>query len=140
MTRVFVLLFNAGTDNEGIHSLQLGDRNIVLAFEDDDDASRYSLLLEAQDFLTPTVEPIEREEVEAFCQSVGYECQLVPQGFVPQTALDRLFLAPPEKNLDQTDWQVDAQPPEAAALPEDDPLAASNPELDRIRRQLEGLL
>jgi Protein of unknown function (DUF3110) len=31
--RVFVLLFNARTENEGIHTIQLGDRNKVLMFE-----------------------------------------------------------------------------------------------------------
>ena len=50
---VFVLLFNAGTDNEGIHTIEIGDRNIVLMFEDEDDALRYAMLLEAQDFPEP---------------------------------------------------------------------------------------
>jgi Protein of unknown function (DUF3110) len=138
--RVFVLLFNARTEHEGIHSLQIGDRNLVLAFEDEDDASRYAMLLEAQDFMIPTVESIDYDEIEDFCQGVGYECQLVPQGFKPQSAFDRLLIAPPEQNLEQTDWQVedDAQEDQETAL--DDPLASSNPELDRIRRQLEGLL
>jgi len=48
--KVFVLLFNPGTENEGIHTLSMGDRHLVLMFEDEDDAIRYSLLLEAQDF------------------------------------------------------------------------------------------
>ena len=41
--RVFVLLFNPGTENEGIHTLTVGDRNIVLMFESEDDATRYAL-------------------------------------------------------------------------------------------------
>ncbi|MCS6815504.1 MAG: DUF3110 domain-containing protein, partial [Cyanobacteria bacterium] len=53
--QVFVLLFNAGTDQEGIHTLkmmdpELGERNVVLMFEAEDDATRFSLMLEAQDF------------------------------------------------------------------------------------------
>ena len=43
--KVFVLLFNPGTENEGIHTLSMGDRHLVLMFEDEDDATRYSLLL-----------------------------------------------------------------------------------------------
>ncbi|MEO1297556.1 MAG: DUF3110 domain-containing protein, partial [Cyanobacteria bacterium J06636_16] len=41
--QVYVLLFNAGTDNEGIHSLQANGRNTVLIFEDEDDATRFGL-------------------------------------------------------------------------------------------------
>ncbi|KGF73470.1 hypothetical protein DO97_18300 [Neosynechococcus sphagnicola sy1] len=134
--RVFVLLFNVRTDNEGIHTIQLGNRNLVLAFEEEDDATRYALLLEAQDFVTPTVEAMEQEEVEEFCVGAGYDFQLVPKGFIPQSDLDRWLIAPPEKNLEKLDWQADAQPqPEVG-----EPMAASNPDLDRIRRQLEGLL
>jgi hypothetical protein len=139
--RVYILLFNARTDNEGIHSLQIGDRNIVLAFEDEDDATRYSLLLEAQDFMSPTVEALDQEEVEEFCRGVGYQCQVIPKGFVPQNDFERLLLAPPEQNLDQTDWKADGSHTLFEnESPDDDPLASSNPEFDRIRRQLEGLL
>ena len=52
---VFVLLYNSGTDKEGIHSIELKGRTIVLMFEDKDDATRYCGLLEAQDFPLPTV-------------------------------------------------------------------------------------
>ena len=38
---VFVLLYNSGTDKEGIHSIELKGRTIVLMFEDKDDATRY---------------------------------------------------------------------------------------------------
>ena len=133
--RVFVLLFNAGTENEGIHTIRMGDRNLVLMFEQEDDATRYALLLEAQDFPTPTVENIDRKEIEDFCKGVDYDCKLVPDGFVPQDAADRLLIAPPEANLEETDWDEDTPPEffeEPAELPASD--------LDRIRRQLEGLL
>jgi hypothetical protein len=128
--RVFVLLFNARTENEGIHTLKMGDRNIVLMFESEDDATSYALLLEAQDFPTPAVESIEQEEVEEFCQSAGYEGQFVPKGFVPQSEADRLLMSPPETNAEQTDWQPEESQPKPMA----------DAELERIRRQLEGLL
>lgn len=138
---VFVLLFNVGTDNEGLHTLRLGDLNLVLMFEDEDDATRYAMLLEAQDFPTPVVEAIDPREIEQFCEGAGYDCRLVPQGFVPQTEDERLFLAPPEKNLQQTDWQVensDELDLDDFDQPTDGLL--KDADLDRIRRQLEGLL
>ncbi len=143
--QVFVLLFNARTENEGIHTIRMGDRNLVLIFEQEDDATRYALLLEAQDFPTPAVEAMAQEDVEEFCESAGYEFQFVPAGFVPQTDADRLLLAPPETNLEETDWQADQEPkmhPESqpGSDSESEADAIANAELERIRRQLEGLL
>lgn len=122
--KVFVLLFNARTENEGIHSLKVGDRNTVLMFESEDDATRFGLLLEAQDFPPATVEAIEAEEVEAFCQDADYDCKLIPVG---------TLAVPPEANVEKPDWDPDA--PQTATEPE---LPMS--ELDAIRRRLEGLL
>ena len=39
---VFVLLYNSGTDKEGIHSIELKGRTIVLMFEERDDATTVS--------------------------------------------------------------------------------------------------
>ena len=121
--RVFVLLFNARTENEGIHTIQLGDRNKVLMFESEDDAIRFGLMLEAQDFPEPTVEAIDDEEIKEFCDSVDYDWELIPAG-----ALE----IPPENNVTQREWQSGAQ-----TLPDAD---VSQSELDSIRRRLEGLL
>ncbi|MDE5117648.1 MAG: DUF3110 domain-containing protein, partial [Trichodesmium sp. St2_bin2_1] len=35
--QIFVLLFNARAENEGIHTIQIDDRNKVLMFESEDD-------------------------------------------------------------------------------------------------------
>ncbi|MDX2231666.1 MAG: DUF3110 domain-containing protein [Leptolyngbyaceae cyanobacterium bins.349] len=134
--QVFVLLFNVGTDNEGLHSLQIREHNVVLMFEDEDDATRYALLLEAQDFATPSVEAIEQTEIEEFCQGAGYVAQLVPAGFVPQSDAERMLMAPPERNLEQTDWQEDGATADVEAVEG----AIAGDDLDRIRRRLEGLL
>lgn len=128
--RVFVLLFNARTENEGIHTLKLGDRNTVLMFEAEDDATRFGLLLEAQDFSSPSVEAFDLEEIEEFCRGANYDCKLVPK--------DTLAV-PPETNLEATDWQLEGQPA-AAPAEEAETGELSSSELDRIRRQLEGLL
>ena len=59
---IYVLLYEVGTDSEGIHSLELSGKTVVLMFQNKDDAERYCLLLEAQDFPCPTVIDIERDE------------------------------------------------------------------------------
>ncbi|MBD2423101.1 DUF3110 domain-containing protein [Cyanobium sp. FACHB-13342] len=136
---VHVLLFDAGSDQEGIHSLELNGRTVVLLFEDRDDAERYAGLLEAQDFPVPTVEPLDREEMELFCSQAGYEARFVPAGFLPQSAEDRLLIAPPERNMDVANWQ-EQQASEAAAAGQADPISSGDPSLEAFRRQLEGLL
>jgi hypothetical protein len=131
--QVFVLLFNAGTDNEGIHTLKVGDRNIVLMFESEDDATRYSLMLEAQDFGSPTVEGFEQDDIEEFCVGANYECKVVPTGTLE---------VPPEANAESTDWNADGTPADVSAgtanAADTDEFSAD--ELDRIRRRLESLL
>lgn len=127
--RVFALLFNAGTENEGIHTLKVNNLNVILMFESEDDATRYGLMLEAQDFATPSIEAFDSEEIEEFCQDAGYECKLVPAGTLE---------VPPEANVEKTDWQADTEgsvKPETEEKPE-----LSQFELDEIRRRLEGLL
>ena len=123
--RVFVLLFNARTENEGIHTIQVGDRNKLLMFASEDDATRFALMLEAQDFPPATVEGMDSDEVEEFCESAGYDWEIVPDG---------ALAVPPESNVEDTDWQEDEKP-----QPESDE-ELPNAELDRIRRQFEGLL
>ena len=101
---VFVLLYNSQTEKEGIHSIELRGRTIVLMFEEKDDAERYCGLLEAQDFPLPTIETININEIRDFCANLDYECKLVEKNFVPKTAEDRLFISPPEKNLEVDNW------------------------------------
>ena len=102
--RVHVLLFDAGTDSEGIHSLEIAGRTVVLLFENPDDAERYAGLLEAQDFPVPTVEALDREDVDLFCREAGYEARLIESGFVPSNDEERLFMAPPQSNRDVSNW------------------------------------
>ncbi len=130
--RVNVLLFDAGSDSEGIHSLEIAGRTVVLLFENPDDAERYAGLLEAQDFPVPTVESLDREDVELFCRDAGYEARFVASGFVPESDEERLFMAPPEANRDVSQWK------DEESLPEPEPSASS--ELDALRKRLEGLL
>ena len=146
--RVHVLLFDAGTDSEGIHSLEIAGRTVVLLFENPDDAERYAGLLEAQDFPVPTVEALDREDVDLFCREAGYEARLIESGFVPSNDEERLFMAPPQSNRDVSNWKDDAVSNDGVAEQQGAEPARqgletepeSNPELDELRRRLEGLL
>ena len=139
---VHVLLYDAGQDSEGIHSLELSGQTVVLMFENRDDADRYAGLLEAQDFPTPTVEALDREEIELFCREAGYEARFVSDGFVPKTDDERMMLAPPSANRDVTNWRE--QEPEQdqsqvqGGASKDSESAVQD--LDDVRRRLEGLL
>ncbi|MBW4501249.1 MAG: DUF3110 domain-containing protein [Scytonema hyalinum WJT4-NPBG1] len=135
--RVFVLLFNARTENEGIHTIQVGDRNKVLMFESEDDAARFALMLEAQDFPPATVEAFDSEELKEFCQSADYDWKIVPN--------NGSLAIPPEINVEQTDWKAESEEDVASETfprnqnsPEKPELSDS--ELESIRRKLEGLL
>jgi hypothetical protein len=128
--RVYVLLFNVGTDNEGIHTIKLRQpdteddyQDVVLAFEEEDDATRFALLLEAQDFPEAAVEGIDQEELEEFCEGANLVLQYVTEG---------MLAVPPMSNVDTTDWREEVAP-EPEAEPE-------MPDLEAIKRRLEGLL
>jgi hypothetical protein len=133
---VHVLLFDPGSDQEGIHSLELGGRTVVLLFENPDDAERYAGLLEAQDFPVPCVEALNRQDLEDFCAEAGYEARFVPSGFMPESEEERLLLAPPERNMDVAGWKEEPAGSEAA----DPPGPGGDAELEAFRRRLEGLL
>ena len=156
MMGVHILLFDAGPHGEGIHSLDLKGKTVVLLFEDGEDAERYASLLEAQDFPSPTVETIDREEVEDFCHRNGYEARIVPKGFRPRSEEDRLLLLPPQRNLDVENWHQQPEPQPSESAPEitrsettgrhgasdgdSEPDTDAASDLDDLRRKLERLL
>ena len=124
---IFVLLYNSGTEKEGIHSIELKGRTIVLMFEEKEDAERYCGLLEAQDFPLPSVEMILIDEIRDFCTKLDYESKLVEKNFVPKTAEDRLLISPPQKNLEVETWN-------------EEELNEENIDLNSIKENLEKLL
>ncbi|QLE57386.1 DUF3110 domain-containing protein [Nostoc sp. TCL26-01] len=137
--RVFVLIFNANTENEGIHTVRVGDRNKILMFESQDDALRFALMLEAQDFPSPAVEAIDAEEIKEFCENADYDWELIPE--------NSDLVIPPERNVEDTDWQPDGQyeQNDNESFDIDQVPPAQEPEfsateLENIRRKLEGLL
>tara|TARA_B100000902_G_C26398434_1_gene476602 strand:+ start:99 stop:491 length:393 start_codon:yes stop_codon:yes gene_type:complete len=128
---VHVLLYEAGTESEGIHSLELKGATVILMFEDRDDAERYCGLLEAQDFPTPSIEELNRIDIETFCVDAGYEARFVEMGFIPSTDEERLMISPPLSNLEVGNWNN---------LDGLNNKSSSNDQLEDIKRRLENLL
>ena len=78
---VYVLLYNAESAQEKIHSLDYDDGTVViLLFEDKQDAVAYASRLTAQNFPSPTVSALDREEVERFAIQAGYKLLFVRTG------------------------------------------------------------
>ena len=128
---VHVLLYEAGTESEGIHSLEINGATVILMFEDKDDAERYCGLLEAQDFPTPSVEELTRRDIEAFCVEAGYEARYVQKGFIPSTDEERLMISPPLSNLEVENWHNQDKK---------NSRKLSNNQLEDIKKRLENLL
>tara|TARA_Y100001968_G_scaffold321506_1_gene356032 strand:- start:30650 stop:31057 length:408 start_codon:yes stop_codon:yes gene_type:complete len=133
---VYVLLYQVGNEGEGIHSLEIKNKTVVLMFEEKDDAERYCGLLVAQDFPSPSVESVERVEIETFCSQSGYEAKFVMKGFIPKTQEDRLLISPPQSNLNVDHWNELNK--EASSNNLNDINALEN--LDNIKKSLEDLL
>ena len=127
---IYVILFNARTENEGIHSLQIGDKERVLMFEAEDDALRFGVLLEAQDFPPTAVEAFDEDEIKEFCGGAGYDAVFVPAG-----TTDKTLLIPPERVVDETTWSAQEKVEQAGQ-----DVNAPSAEMDRMRAQLEKLL
>lgn len=134
--RVFTILFNPRTENEGIYSIAVDEidpeavdddgarrrraaaahdddaaqshdggqpppgmrrMNIVLGFEEREDAAVYARVLRAHDLFAPEVSEIETDELVRFCDEsadAGVRLQLVPRG---------TQLTPPKITLDELD-------------------------------------
>jgi hypothetical protein len=77
---VYVLLYNAGTEREGIYTILYEKRNKVLMFERQENAQNYSKKLVRQDFPTPTAERMNLSQVQQVCKISNYDCSLVRAG------------------------------------------------------------
>ena len=78
---VYVLLYKAGSAQEGIHSIDYDDgRVVIVAFEDKKDAVAFADKLTAQNFPTPTVSALNGEDLEAFAMQAGYNLRFVRTG------------------------------------------------------------
>ena len=72
----YALLFNVGSGNEGIYSRRLptetgGGLDLVVCFEDEDDALRYAEMLSADDFPSASPSQVATADLLDFCQEGG---------------------------------------------------------------------
>ncbi|MBW4621327.1 MAG: DUF3110 domain-containing protein [Cyanosarcina radialis HA8281-LM2] len=95
---VYVLLYNPKSNNEGIHAIKIDGVNRILMFDSQANANSFAAKLTGQNFLTPSVEAIDINEVLSFCRNQKYICELIPAG---------VEAMPPNDNLpaDRRDWQ-----------------------------------
>lgn len=101
LRNVWVIVFtNANDNSEGIYSLSIADENIVLAFQDKEEAQRYAMCLEQQEFPSPKITDLETKELSDFCTESDFRL-----GFVPKGSL----ISPPEESaIDDLDkWRGD---------------------------------
>jgi hypothetical protein len=76
--RMVVLLYQQGRQ-EGIHTLQIQGRDIVLGFENSFGARKYAQLLEQRGLPKPTTESFDTSEIVDFCQGSGLGLVIIPQ-------------------------------------------------------------
>ena len=77
---VYVLLYNAGTDNEGIHTISSQEKETILLFESSADATNFARQLGEHNFPVPSVEILETKTIISFCEEMGYDWEFVPEG------------------------------------------------------------
>ena len=78
---VFVLLYNPGTDQEGIHALEHGKAAPeILIFESEEDALIYSRKLEELSLPSPTIVAYSRVKIERFIVDNNYRRLYVESG------------------------------------------------------------
>ncbi|KAG8464347.1 hypothetical protein KFE25_003410 [Diacronema lutheri] len=129
LARVYVLIFNAGSSNEGLYSLQLetAERvDVVLAWELEADAKQYGQLLLEQNMPQPVPQGIGLDEISSFCTESGLSLGVVRGG---------TFVEPPSRTVEKFDWRpggTSGEPPQREA---DGSL--SEDQLDELRLRLE---
>ena len=132
----WALLFNAGSGNEGIYSRRLparrgdsggavGGLDIVVTFEDQEDAERYAAQLSSIDFPSATPSEVETESLLAFCAEGGHTLGLVRRG---------TLVTPPDESVERFEWSP------GASEEADAPLEGSAEELEAARGALEAML
>jgi len=127
----YALLFNVGSGNEGIYSRRLptddGGLDLVVTFEDEDDANRYAGMLEADDFPEASPSEVETRDLLEFCSEGGHVLGMVRRG---------TLVVPPSGTVDEFEWSPGAS---AEGLQEE-PIGQSKEELEAQRSSLEALL
>lgn len=130
---VFVLIFNIGSNNEGIYSLHIGageEQDVVVGWEVEEDAREYGVLLEeTHNMPLPTPKALSMADIASFCQDSGHLLGLVREG---------VKVEPPSRNVDQFDWSPNSDLATAAEPPSREADGTfTEDQLDSIRLRLE---
>ena len=89
----WVLIFNKGREDEGMYTLQgretpeKGSGTFVMAFARQEEASRFSMLLQAQGFGMPTASAWSSEELSDFCMTADFGAHRFPLSLLPSRSL-----------------------------------------------------
>lgn len=90
---VHIILFNPGTDREGVHTIEFpkdSGNNMILAFESRVECDQFSATLREQQFYDPTPQEMQLLPLEDYCEQIGVKVQVVPKG---------MKLQPPKENV-----------------------------------------
>lgn len=126
---LWVIIFTNATDgSDGVYSLTIAEDNIVLAFQEREEAQRYAMCLEAQEFPRPQVCELDSSELKHFCGESGFRL-----GFVPKGAL----ITPPEESaIDDIDtWRGEPKSNRATK----DSTGLSEEDIEVMRKRLDSL-
>jgi len=80
---VFIILFNPDTEREGVHTIEFpkgSGNNMILAFESKQECGKFSQSLKEQDFFDPVTQEMKLEFLEDYCEQLGVDVQVVPEG------------------------------------------------------------
>lgn len=119
---VFVILFCANTDDEGIHTIEFpkgSGNNMILAFESVTECEDFAGTLRDQHFFDPEPTEIMLRDLEEYSEPLGVELQLVPRGtelVPPSDTVDNLnhnpYLKKEKEELDRLFCQPSHEPTE----------------------------
>ena len=126
--RVWALIFNFRSENEGIYTQQRGDgREYVLTWQAEEDAARYGeMLSDANTFPESTAVEMETQTLLDFCKEAGHTLCLVPSSTV---------VIPPDANVEEFEWtqgELEDSSLDAQEMTEEN--------LKRRRKDLESML
>jgi|TARA_B100000035_G_scaffold219196_1_gene188049 hypothetical protein len=82
-------------DEKGVYSVQNEEGNQVLyIFEEEDDATRYAMMLEEEGSPEMSINEVEDEAMIAVCESQGYEYTIITKNdiVVPPVATNHDFI------------------------------------------------
>lgn len=127
LLRIWVIIFTNSTDGtEGVYSLSIGNDNIILAFQERQEAQRYAVVLEAQEFPEPQICEMDPRELRDFCLDSGFKLGFIPTGMV---------ITPPEESAidDMDKWRG------TSSNDSEESTGMSDEDIDAMRKHFDSL-